>query len=80
MLTLPIPIALAVAVFVTIWFTVLFAILPLKIQSQAESGTIVRGTDPGAPIEPRLGLKAIITTIVSVVVFCILVIGLRVLG
>lgn len=80
MFTLPIPTALAVAVFVTIWFTVLFAILPLKIQSQAESGTVVRGTDPGAPTAPRLGLKAILTTIVSVVVFIVLVIGLRILG
>ena len=54
MLTLPIPVSLAFAVYLTIWFTVLFAVLPLGVSSQAESGGIVPGTDPGAPVAPRL--------------------------
>ena len=80
MLALPIPTSLAAAVFLTIWFTVLFAVLPIGIRSQAESGKVMHGTDPGAPVSPRLLLKAIITTLVSIVVFVVLVMVLRVVG
>lgn len=65
------PIPLAVAIYITIWFTVLFAILPIGVRSQAEEGTVVPGTEPGAPVAPRLGFKAIITTLVSAVVLVI---------
>lgn len=77
---LPIPVALAVAVFLTIWFTVLFAVLPIGVRSQHENGDITPGTDPGAPETPRLWMKAGLTTLVSIVVFVLLVIVLRVVG
>ena len=80
MLTLPIPGALAFAVFLTIWFTVLFAVLPIGVRSQAETGEIVPGTEPGAPTAPRLLMKAGLTTLLSVVVFVLLVMVLRVMG
>ena len=80
MLTLPIPVALAAAVFLTIWFVVLFAILPIGVRSQSETGTVSPGTDPGAPVAPRLLMKAGITTLVSMVVFVVLVMVLRVVG
>ena len=80
MLTLPIPGALAFAVFLTIWFTVLFAVLPIGVRTQSETGEVVPGTDPGAPMAPRLWMKAGLTTLVSIVVFVVLVMVLRVLG
>ena len=80
MLTLPIPASLAVAVFLTIWFTVLFAVLPLGVRSQSETGEVAPGTDPGAPTAPRLLFKAMLTTAVSAVVFVLLVLVLRVVG
>jgi predicted secreted protein len=80
MLTLPIPVPLAVAVFLTIWFTVLFAVLPIGVRSQAEAGDVVPGSDPGAPIAPRLILKAVLTTFVSIAAFVVLVVVLRVMG
>ncbi len=80
MFYLPIPISLALAIFVTIWFTALFAILPIGIRSQAEAGEVVHGSDPGAPVAPRLLTKAIWTTIVSIVAFVIMVLVLRVAG
>ena len=80
MLTLPIPGALAFAVFLTIWFTVLFAILPIGVRSQVESGEVVPGTEPGAPTAPRLWMKAGLTTLASIVVFVLLVMVLRVMG
>jgi predicted secreted protein len=75
---MPLPIPLAVVLFLTIWFVVLFAVLPFGIRSQRESGDFVSGTDPGAPVEPRLFAKALWTTLVSLVVFG-LVIGLMLL-
>ena len=80
MFTLHIPASLAAAIFLTIWFTVLFAVLPIGIRSQAESGDVVPGTDPGAPTSPRLALKAVLTTLVSIVAFFVLVMVLRVAG
>jgi predicted secreted protein len=66
-------IALGIALFITIWWTVLFAVLPFGVRSQheagAEEGPIVSGTDPGAPMRPRLLAKALWTTLISVVIF-----------
>jgi predicted secreted protein len=49
----------------TIWFTVLFAVLPVGDRSQHETGDIAAETDPGAPVAPRLVGKAIGTTLIS---------------
>lgn len=57
------------AVYFVIWWVMLFCILPLDIQSQAERGEIARGTEPGAPANPQLLRKAGLTTIVSAIVF-----------
>ncbi len=78
--TLPIPTSLAVAVFLTIWFTVLFAVLPIGVRSQSETGEVAPGTDPGAPVAPRLLFKAALTTAISAGVFVLLVLILRVTG
>lgn len=59
------------AVYFVIWWTVLFAVLPFGVHSQAESGTIEKGTDPGAPVLPGLAKKAAATTIIAAIVFCI---------
>jgi predicted secreted protein len=75
---MPLPIPLAVVLFLTIWFVVLFAVLPFGVRSQRESGDFVPGTDPGAPVEPRLFVKALWTTLLTLVVFG-LVIGLMLL-
>ena len=66
-MTLSLP--LAIAIFITIWFTVLFAVLPFGIRSQSKSGQFVRGTDPGAPVAPRILAKVLWTTGISVVIF-----------
>jgi predicted secreted protein len=62
-------IAYQIAVYFIIWWTVLFAILPFGIKSQHEGGDIAEGTDPGAPQKPQLLKKAIITTLVTSVVY-----------
>ena len=59
----------AIAIYFLIWWTVLFCILPIGVRSQSEEGQVVAGSDPGAPGRPQLRKKAILTTIVSTVVF-----------
>ncbi len=61
------------AIYLTIWWTVLFAILPLGVVSHAEAGIDKGdGGDPGAPVDPKLKKKFITTTWISAVVFVVL--------
>ena len=64
--------ATVIAVFFLIWWVTLFAVLPWGIRSQQEGGEVVPGTDPGAPLVPRLGRKLLWTTLVTCVVFGVL--------
>lgn len=66
------PIPLAVAVYITIWFTVLFAVLPIGVRSQDEEGAVIPGTEPGAPAAPRLLVKALATTLLSALLLALL--------
>ncbi len=62
-----------IAIYMTIWWTALFAILPLGVRSHAEMGIDTPGGgDPGAPVNPNLKRKFITTTWVAAVVFAIL--------
>ncbi|MFM2444524.1 MAG: hypothetical protein RJB09_1710 [Pseudomonadota bacterium] len=62
-------IPMAIAIYFTIWWIVLFVILPWGVRSQEEEGNIVAGTDPGAPVAPRLLIKAAATTILAAILF-----------
>ena len=62
-----------VAIYLTIWWTVLFAVLPLGVTSHAEAGIDKGdGGDPGAPVDPKLKKKFITTTWISTVIFIVL--------
>lgn len=68
----------AAAVYLTLWWTVLFAVLPLGAKSYAESGIkVTDGGDPGAPVNPNLKKKFITTTWVSFVVWAILMLVIQ---
>ena len=49
----------------------LFAVLPWGVRSQAESGEVVPGSDPGAPVIPHLATKLVWTTFVATLVFAV---------
>lgn len=74
---LPVTTPMAVAIFLTLWFVVLFAVLPWGVRSQHEEGEYAQGTDPGAPVAPKLLAKALWTTLVTAVVFACLMAYLR---
>ena len=61
----------AAAIYFIIWWITLFAVLPWGVRSQAESGEVVPGSDPGAPAIPNLLMKLVWTTLVSAVVFAV---------
>ena len=62
-----------IAIFLTIWWTVLFMVLPLGVTSHAEAGIDKGdGGDPGAPVDPKLKKKFFTTTWISIAVFVVL--------
>lgn len=62
----------AVAIFLTIWWTVLFAVLPWGVQSHFEAGIDKGdGGDPAAPVDPKLKQKFLTTTWISALVFAV---------
>ena len=67
------PLGMSIAAFLTLWWVVLFAVLPWGIQSHAEAGIEVHdGGAPGAPVNPKLKEKFLITTLVTAILFAIL--------
>lgn len=56
------------ALYFIIWWTTLFAVLPLGVRGQWED-EVTPGTEPGAPQAPGLWRKALINTILSAVIF-----------
>lgn len=61
---------LALAIYFTVWWVVLFAVLPFGVRNHAEAGVdLPQGADPGAPVAPRMALKLAATTVVAAFVF-----------
>jgi predicted secreted protein len=64
--------ASALAIYFIIWWLVLFLVLPFGIRNAHDTGdTVEEGHEPGAPVNPRLVRKAVITTFVAAVVFAV---------
>jgi predicted secreted protein len=57
----------ALAIYFVAWWIVLFVVLPFGVRSQHETGEVVPGTDPGAPVMPRLVRVVVWTTILTAV-------------
>ncbi len=62
----------SIVVFVILWWLVFFMILPRNINSQREAGNIIEGTDPGAPANPNITKKLVITTVITSILFAII--------
>ncbi len=58
--------ATGLMVYLVIWWTVLFAVLPLGVRRAENPG---RGEERGAPERPDLVRKAVITSIVAAVLW-----------
>ena len=60
-----------IAIYFIIWWTVLFAVLPLGVRTQEEAGEVVPGTPKSAPLAPRLLRIVLTTTGIAAIVFAI---------
>ena len=66
----------AFAVYLTLWWTVLFGVLPLRPGTHAEAGIDLKdGGDPGAPVNPHLRWKFFTTTWVAAVLWLFVMAG-----
>jgi predicted secreted protein len=61
-----------ISIYLVVWWTVLFAVLPIGVTSHHEAGlNLGDGGDPGAPVDPKLKRKFLTTTWVSAIIFAI---------
>ncbi len=70
----------AFAIFFIIWWTVLFAVLPIGVRSQEESDDVTLGTERGAPARSKMGFKLALTTGIACFIFAIFYYLTTVLG
>lgn len=63
----------ALVLFAVIWFMVFFIAIPIRLETQGDVGKVVAGTHASAPENHHLKKKAIITTIVALVLWAIIV-------
>ena len=63
----------SIIVYVMIWWVVFFSVLPIGIQSKKEIfKERVEGFDPGAPNNPKIAKKFLITTIITSILFIVI--------
>ena len=63
----------SIIVYVLIWWIIFFSVLPVGIQSNKEKfKEKIEGTDPGAPINPKIGKKFLITTLITSIIFIVI--------
>ena len=63
----------SIIIYVMIWWIVFFSILPVGIQSNKESfKERLEGFDPGAPKNPHIPKKFLITTIITSILFIVI--------
>ncbi|WP_151718532.1 DUF1467 family protein [Gemmobacter serpentinus] len=59
----------ALIVYAVTWFMVFYIVLPIRFQSQQDSGAVVPGTPKSAPSSENVKKKALITTGVTFVLW-----------
>ena len=69
-------IAGSIILFLLIWWLLLFIVLPLNISDTAEK-IVEGGNDTGAPSNPQIFKKFLITTIISIIIWSIMYVFLK---
>lgn len=63
-----------IAIYFVTWWITLFTVLPFGIKNAHEAGQKVKeGEEPGAPIAPNIGKKALINSVIAGVVTALVV-------
>ena len=62
----------ALSIYMVIWWVVFIAVLPMDSQSYHEAGIAPPpGCDPGAPVNPNLKKKVLLTTGIAAGIFAV---------
>ena len=63
----------SIIVYVIIWWVIFFSVLPFGIESNKEIFTdSIEGADPGAPKNPKIAKKFLVTTIITSILFIVI--------
>ena len=63
----------SIIVYVLIWWIIFFSVLPFGIQSnKVKFEEKIEGVDPGAPKNPKIAKKFLITTIITSIIFIVI--------
>ena len=63
----------SIIVYVMIWWIIFFSVLPIGIQSNKEVfKEKIGGMDPGAPKNPKIVKKFLITTLITSIIFAVI--------
>ena len=63
----------SIIVYAMIWWIIFFSLLPVGIQSNKEVfKEKIGGMDPGAPKNPKIRKKFLITTLITTIIFAVI--------
>ena len=63
----------SIIIYVMIWWVIFFSVLPMGIQSNKEIfREKIEGIDPGAPKNPKIVKKFLITTLITTIIFAVI--------
>ena len=63
----------SIIVYVIIWWIIFFSVLPIGIRSNKDVfKDKIGGVDPGAPKNPKIGEKFLITTLITTIIFLVI--------
>ena len=63
----------SIIVYVMIWWIIFFSVLPIGIRSNKEVfKDKIGGVDPGAPKNPKIAKKFLITTFITTIIFIVI--------
>jgi len=63
----------SIIVYVMIWWIIFFSVLPIGIRSNKEVfKERIGGIDPGAPKNPQIRKKFLITTLITSIIFAVI--------
>ena len=66
-------ITVSIIVYVMIWWIIFFSVLPIGIKSNKEVfKEKIGGMDPGAPKNPKIATKFLITTVITSIIFIVI--------
>ena len=61
-----------IAIYIVTWAICLFMVLPWGVHNQSDTGDVVAGSEPGAPVVFRIWKKLLATTILAAVVVALI--------